>query len=199
MKRIFQHCILLAVAVFLGTTAPSFAQSDAPVAGEAIQPAATEDVRSVLREAVEVKDNIVAVDIRLTGENLLEVKITGFMKRERPRIKNVFLVGPGVGRLGPITRHDVLAGLEKDPPYSTRYHGLLDIGKGGKDTPEGTLARVAAQHELPIEKMREKIQKKKKAAYEYWVYMESATLGGTILRYKFSLDELPKLILEKTE
>ena len=152
----------------------------------------------VHREAINIQGDIVAVDIFLVGEDLLEAKVTGFMKQTRPRLENVILMGPGVGRLAPTTRQVLRAGLEEDPPYPTKRSGLLVMHQGSKQLAEGTLIRERFQYELPIEKMREGIQKKgRKANYEFVVTMTSANRGGDFKRYTFELETLPDLVLTR--
>ena len=189
MKKYFFLCGLFGIVTVLYGVPLSFSE-------EGLE----QEVRPVWREAVDIKGNIVAIDISLVGEDLLEAKVTGFMEQERPRLKNILLVGPGVGRLSPTTRKTILAGLEEDEPYPTRRSGLLVLNQGSKRTAKGTLTRERCQFTLPLEKMREKIIKKgKKAHYEFWVFLESSNRGGDFLRFKFDLDPLPELILAETE
>ena len=150
----------------------------------------------VHREAINMQGDIVAVDLSLVGENLLEAKVTGFMKQTRPRLENVILMGPVVGRLAPTTREVLRAGLEEDPPYPTKRSGLLVMNQGSKQLAEGTLIRERFQYELPVEKMRQAIRKKGgKARYEFVVTMSSANRGGDFKRYTFDLEALPQLLL----
>lgn len=191
-KSVLGKRIVLGVAtVFLSGATSAFAQSGEVPAGAEKYP--------VLREALNVQGSIVAVDISLLGEDLLESKVTGFMERARPRIRNVLVVGPGAGRLGPTTRDQVLADLEEDPPYPTRRAGLLDLRSGSEAVADGTLTRMRFRHELPVEKMREQIKRRKKINYEFWVYMESSQRGGRYRKYKFELERLPGLLLAGAE
>jgi len=157
----------------------------------------------VLREALNVKRNIVAVDVNYIGEDLLETKVIGFMIRTRPKLKSILVVGPGAGRLSPTARETVLAGTEEDPPFPTRRHGLIVMNQGSEDVADGTLHRERIQHVLPIEEMREKIKKARERGkdvhYEYWVYMESSNRGGEVLKFKFDLDELPDMIMARAD
>ena len=149
----------------------------------------------VHREAINLQGDIVAVEISLIGEALLEAKVTGFMKQTRPRLENVILMGPGVGRLASTTRQVLRAGLEEDPPYPTKRSGLLVMNQGNKQLAEGTLIRERLQYELPVEKMRQVIRKKGgKARYEFVVTMTSANRGGDFKRYTFELEELPETL-----
>ena len=153
-------------------------------------------VQAVHREAINIQGDIVAVDISLIGEDLLEAKVTGFMKQTRPRLENVILTGPAVGRLAPTTRQVVRAGLEQDPPYPTKRSGLLVMNQGSKQLAEGTLIRELFQYPLPVDKMKNEIRKKgKRAKYEFVVTMASANRGGDFTRYTFELEKLPELIL----
>ena len=150
----------------------------------------------VHREAINIQGDIVAVEISVVGEELLEAKVTGFMKQTRPRLENVILMGPAVGRLAPTTRQVLRAGLEEDPPYPTKRSGLLVMKQGSKQLAEGTLIRERFQYELPVEKMRQVIRKKGgKAKYEFAVTMSSANRGGDFKRYTFDLEELPKILV----
>ena len=152
-------------------------------------------VRAVHREAINIQGDIVAVDLSLVGEDLLEAKVTGFMKQTRPRLENVILMGPAVGRLAPTTRQVLRAGLEHDPPYPTKRSGLLAMNQGSKQLAEGTLIRELFQYQLPADKMKNEIRKKgKRAKYEFVVTMASANRGGDFTRYTFELEKLPELI-----
>lgn len=183
MRRYFLWGSLVAALFWI--TPPSFSE-------EATEP---KETIPVVREAVKIKEDIVAVDLSLAGE-VLEAQVTGFMEQERPKLSNVLLVGPGVGRLSPTTRRTVRAGLDTEPPYPTRRSGFLVLHQGSEREAKGTLTREHLQFILPLQKMRETIEKKGgKAHYEFWVLLESATRGGKIIRFKFDLDKLPELIL----
>jgi len=160
----------------------------------------SQEIRPVHREAIDIQGDIVAVETSLVGEDLLEAKVTGFMKQSRPRLENIVLMGPGVGRLSPTTRQVLRAGLEKDPPYPTKRSGLLVMNQGSERTAEGALIRERCQYQLPLEKVREAIRKKgEKARYEFEVKMTSANRGGNFKRYEFSLETLPELILSESQ
>ena len=179
---------LVMLSALAGESADEDPKAAAERSGEPLQP--------VHREAINIQGDIVAVDISLVGEDLLEAKVTGFMKQTRPRLENVILTGPAVGRLAPTTRQVVRAGLEEDPPYPTKRSGLLVMSQGSKQLAEGTLIRERFQYELPVEKMRQTLQKKGgKARYEFVVIMSSANRGGDFKRYTFDLETLPKQIL----
>ncbi len=173
------------------------------LAGPVFSARAAEEPVPVWREAVDVQGSIVGVDVYYVGENMLETKVIGFMQRTRPKLKSILVVGPGVGRLGPTTRKTLLAGLEKDPPFPTRHSGVIDMSEGSETVAGGTLSRERIQHLLPVEEMREEIEKLRKkgkdAHYEYWVYMESQQRGGEVLRFKFDLDKLPDIVLAHFE
>ena len=165
---------------------------DPGVSGERVE----KQVQAVHREAINIQGDIVAVDISLVGEDLLEAKVTGFMKQTRPRLENVILTGPAVGRLAPTTRQVLRAGLEQDPPYPTKRSGLLAMNQGSKQLAEGTLIRELFQYQLPVDKMKNEIRKRgKRATYEFVVTMASANRGGDFTRYTFELEKLPELIL----
>jgi len=159
-------------------------------------PSAWAEKRPVHREAINQQGDIVAVDLYLVGEDLLEAKVTGFMKQSRPRLENVTLQGPGVGHLAPSARQVLQAGLEEDPPYPTKRSGLLVMKQGSERLAQGTLIRELFQYELPVEKIKNQIRKRgDKVQYEFEVKMSSATRGGDFKRYKFDLEEFPELFL----
>ena len=157
------------------------------------------ETKPVAREALNIQRDIVAIDLVLNG-NVLQAKVTGFMHEERPKLANVLLVGPAVGRLSPTARKTVQAGLEEDAPYSTKRSGFLVLNQGSKDVAEGALTRERLEFVLPLQKMQDAIRKRgKKAHYEFWVILESATHAQQGVRFKFDLDELPELILAASE
>ena len=192
-QRLF---LFIVVAVGLIAT-PALAQSrssdeDPGVAGEV----GKVETRPVHREAINMQGDVVAVDLSLVGEDLLEAKVTGFMKQNRPRLENLILLGPGADRLAPATRQVLRAGLEEDPPYPTKRSGLIVMNQGSNQLQQGTLIREQCQYQLPFEKMRDQIKKRgNKAHYEFWVYMSSSNRGGDIKRYKFDLEKLPELLM----
>ena len=163
----------------------------------AVRPALAEKTaQPIHREAINIGGDIVAVDVSLVGKNLLEAKVTGFMKQTRPRLENVILMGPAVGRLAPTTRQVLRAGLEEDPPYPTKRSGLLVMNQGSKQLAQGTLIREHFQFELPAEKIKQAIQKRGgRVRYEILVTMSSANRGGDFKRYTFDLETLPQAIL----
>lgn len=191
-----QKLLLGLIAIELGVASPGLTEglSRDEDPGTAVEPSAAQGT-SVHREAINIQGDVVAIDISLVGEELLEAKVTGFMKQNRPRLENVILVGPGVGRLAPTTRQVLRAGLEQDPPYPTKRSGLIAMNQGNEQLQQGTLIRELFQYQLPVEKMREQVRKKGgKANYEFWVMMSSANRGGDFKRYTFELEALPGLL-----
>lgn len=143
----------------------------------------------VIREGKQLKKTTVAVEGYLY-DGILEVKVEARMYAERPKIIDVMLVGPRLGRVHYKTREDIPVSLEEEDPYLiTKVDGLISFSNRTKDkVPKGTLTKELFKIKVPVEK----IQPGKR--YQLWVEVESKRRGGRFPKFKFNLKKLPELI-----
>ena len=144
----------------------------------------------VIREGKQSKSNIVAVETYLI-DDVLEVTVEARMYAQKPKINDVILVGPRLGRIHYKTREIVYTTLEEEEPYPiTKQGGFIVFGKRTKTKkPKGTLTKELFKIKVP----KEKILPGKR--YQLWVEVESKTdSGGRPLRFKFDLKDLSQLI-----
>jgi hypothetical protein len=90
-------CLLALCVVFVSSLPAAFAQGEMDKEGTRI-----------LRKAKERGDTMVAIKAYLAGD-ILEVDIIAAMKGTKPRIYNLTLVGPGLGRLSAKERKVIFA------------------------------------------------------------------------------------------
>lgn len=148
----------------------------------------------LIREAKQVRQNIVAVEAYRIGE-ILEVKIKARMYSERPRIKNVLIVGPRLGRLSYKRKEELTLEFEEDKPFpTTKKGGFISFGKKKKTKqPEGTLTQELFRFQFPWEKI---VPKKR---YQLWVDIESKTRGGDRpMKFRFDLEKIHDIIPAKS-
>ena len=154
------------------------------------EPETTTERLLVIREGKQSRNNIVVVDVYLI-EDVLEALVGVRMYAEKPKINDVILVGPKLGRIHYKSRETVFAKVEEEEPYPiTKQSGIIVFGKRTKTKqPEGTLTKELFRIKIP----REKIVPNKR--YQLWVQVESKTrAGGTPLKFKFDLENLAELI-----
>ena len=144
----------------------------------------------LLREGKQSMRNIVAVEAYLIDDTL-EVLVEARMYAEKPKINDVILVGPKLGRLHYKTRETVYATAQEEEPYEiTKQDGLIALEKRKKvKEPEGTVTKELFKLKIPTDKI------KQGKRYQLWVQVESKTrAGGVPLKFKFDLKDLPELI-----
>jgi len=148
----------------------------------------------VFREAFEEHTGTVSVEAHLIGD-ILEVKATARIVRAKPKIENIILVGPKIGRMVPVTVKKVYATSEEEAPYITRKRGGLITFDDKKKTkkPKGSVDRKLATFKIN----KDKIIKGKR--YEVWVRVKKEGAGrrGKLTSYKFNLEKLPELVHNK--
>ena len=139
----------------------------------------------LLREAKEYRDSTVAVEAYLT-DNILEAKVTARMYGTKPKIHNVLVVGPKLGRLSIESKEVLLATVEDEEPYSTskKDKGFISFAREKTKQAEGTLTREMMVFEIP----RDKVMKGRR--YEFWVQIMSMQKGGKYKTFKFDLEDL---------
>ena len=156
-----------------------------------ISEVASEEKVLVLRQAREERGGAAMVEVHLVG-NVLEAKVSIRMFRTKPKIANVILVGPKIGRMSPTSIKEILATLEDEAPYETIKRGgfiTFDENKKTKDL-QGTVVRKMFKFKIPPEKIIPG------GKYQLWVKSkeEGYNRRGKRLSYKFDLEKLPQLI-----
>lgn len=144
----------------------------------------------LLRQAMQVEQNIVAVEAYCIGD-ILEVKVRVRMYSERPKITNVLIVGPKLGRLSYKRKKDLPLDFKDEEPYpAVKKGGFISFGKKQKiKQPEGTLTQELFKFEVPWKKI---VLNKH---YQLWVDIESKTRGGRRpMKFKFDLDKIHDVI-----
>ena len=170
--------ILLAIVILFGGLKYSYSQEQT----------GSEKVLAI-REAKQVRRDIVAVEGYLVN-NVLEVAVEVRMYGERPKITNVALVGPGVGRLSYTTKEEIPLALEEEEPYEiTKEGGFIKTSKRTRtDKPKGTLTEELFKIKIPPEKI---VPAKK---YQLWVDIKSKTRDARSQKFKFDLENFAELI-----
>jgi len=168
-------------------------------AGEEISAEAKEETKeemqgriSVIREAKIFRKKNVAVDAHLVDGDVLEIMVEARIYAQKPRINDVLVSGPKLGKEHYIARKTIVAGVDEPEAFEvTKEHGWLVFGKRKKVRElEGTLTKELFKIKIP----KEKIVCKKK--YQLWVEIESKTQGGRAEKFKFKLKDFPSLFHE---
>ncbi len=144
----------------------------------------------VIREGRQIRRDIVAVEASIL-DGIMDVKVEARMLRERPKISNVLLVGPRIGRVYYETKRVLPPIIEEEEPYPIRIAGgLISFGeKTETKKPKGTLAKELFKIRVPVKKI---IPGKR---YQIWVVLESKTRGGQGgEKFKFNLDNFSSFI-----
>lgn len=168
-------------------------------AGEEINIEAQEEVEagmsgrvSVIREAKIFRKKNVAVDAHLVDGEVLEIMVEARIYAQKPRINDVLVSGPKLGKERYIARKTIVAGVDEPEPFEvTKEHGWIVFGKRKKVRElEGTLTKELFKIKIP----KDKIVCGKK--YQLWVEIESKTQGGRAEKFKFKLEDFPSLFHE---
>jgi len=125
--------------------------------GEEIEEEVRKEVQGkipVIREAKLYKKDSVAVDAHLAGE-ILEIVVEARMYAQRPKINDVLVTGPKIGKLHYQARKTIVAGVEETEPFEvTKEHGLITFGKRKKVRElEGTLTKELFKIKIPNDKI----------------------------------------------
>lgn len=143
----------------------------------------------IIREAQEAGESYVAVEGRLV-DGIFEVIVTARMANTRPKIYNVIVVGPGLGRLSCESKQALLATAAEEKPFLTKKKDKAFINLTKEEefkVGKGTLTRESFTFRIP----RDRILKEKK--YELWVQIESMLEGGRYRTFKFALENFALL------
>ena len=144
----------------------------------------------VIREGKEIQKKTVVVEAYLKGD-ILEVEVGARILRERPKIHNLLLVGPGIGRVHYTTSEIVPPSTEEEAPYPiTRSGGLVSFGeKTEVKYPKGALSKRRFDIEVPVDKLVAG------GKYELWVDLRSKTRGGSRgKKFEFLLENFYELV-----
>lgn len=148
----------------------------------------------VIREAKDFRKAGVAVEGFLLGD-IFEVKVEARIVRQRPRISDVKVVGPILGRKSYQTKKSILAGIEESDPFeTTQEQGFFRTRSKRRKTKKlkGAVTKEVFKIQIPVEKI---IRGKR---YWLWVYVESKNEAGYEEMFKFELKDFPELIAEST-
>ena len=167
MKRIFAVLIILALVLN-----HSFAQ----------------EKTLVIREGKQVRRDIVALEGYLIN-NILEVAVEVRMYGERPKITNVALVGPGLGRLSYTVKEEIPLSLEEEEPYEIRKEGGIITTSKKKKTkkPTGTVTKELFKIKVPPKKILPDRE------YQLWVDVKSKTRDARPQKFKFKLKDFSEI------
>lgn len=148
----------------------------------------------VLNEAKDFRKAGVAVEGYLV-KDVFEVKVEARIFRQRPRIADVKVVGPKLGRKSYQTKESILAGVEEsDPIETTHEQGFFRTRSKRKTTKklEGAVTKELFKIKIPVDKI---VAGKR---YWLWVYVESKNEAGHEDMFKFELKDFPDLIAQST-
>ena len=165
------------------------ARKEASLEGTAGAKEEIQDRIPVIREAKIFRQKNVAVDAHLVKGEILEIMVEARIYSQKPRINDVLVSGPKLGKERYAARKTIVAGVDEPKPFEvTKEHGWVVFGQRKKVRElEGTLTKELFKIKIP----REKIVCGKK--YELWVEIESQTQGGRAEKFKFSLEDFPSL------
>ncbi|MCD6080000.1 MAG: hypothetical protein J7J54_00940 [Candidatus Omnitrophica bacterium] len=144
----------------------------------------------LLREAKQDKKTTVAVEVYLVDKDVVEVKVIARMYAQKPRIYNVIIIGPRLGRISPLTRETLPLGLEPTEPFPTKERkGFISFGPREKEKqPKGRLTQELLRFKIPLQRL---IPGKR---YQLWVKIESMAKGGKIHSFKFDIPDFAEVL-----
>lgn len=180
--RIFAGFIVVLTALMLiFHVCPSLSQDKNP-----------EGKSLLLRKAEQRKDTIVAVEAYIYG-NILEMTVSARMHGSKPKIFNINIIGPKLGRLSPLARQMIFADAEEEDPFLTEdlEGGHIRFSKKIKEAKaKGTLTKELITFKIPPDKI---VLGKE---YKLWIKVEGMQGATTIETFKFDLEGLDKLVLQ---
>jgi len=143
----------------------------------------------ILRQAQEVGKTSVAVEAYLAGD-VLEVTAYARMYGTRPKIYNLILVGPKLGRLSAQAKRTVYPKSEETEadltfPTTKMDSGIISFSKKTKDKKsEGALTRELYGFKIPVDKI---VPGKR---YELRILIEGMQNTGQKVSFKFEFKDL---------
>ncbi len=147
----------------------------------------------VVREAKQHRITTVAVEAYLISD-VLEVVVGARIHAQKPKILDVVLRGPGLGRRVHYKAKETLyATTQEEDPYSiTKLDGMIAFGKRTKTKkPKGRLTRELFKLQIPTDRV---VSGKR---YQIWVDIESMEKAGMGERFKFDIEDLAGLIAQQ--
>ena len=156
------------------------------------QEGASEKGRLILHQAKQYKKAQVGVEAHLKGD-ILEVMVATKVYADRPKIDNVIVVGPRLGRLAPKAKETLYAGERETAPFeATESRGLFGFGSRSKAREiKGALIRELFKFKIPPGRLI------KGRRYELRVRIDSQKIPGKFLKFEFELKDLARLMLEE--
>jgi hypothetical protein len=146
----------------------------------------------VLRQAQESGNTTVAVEAYLAGD-ILEATVYARMYGAKPRIFNIILAGPKLGRLSPRSKETIYPKAEEEEEVSFPTTDLVGTIRFSKRTQEkaasGTLTRELSKFKVPAQKI---LPNKR---YELRILVESMQNPGKTESFFFPLKDFDKLFL----
>jgi hypothetical protein len=175
MKTIF-----LSLAALLFFSPLSFCAEDDP-----------SDRIPVIREGQQLKTTIVTVEAWLAGQ-ILEVTVGVHRRRERMKVNDLVLTGPGLGKIRYRSRKSLPPSVEDEDEETfevTRLDGLIKFGSRTREkVPLGRLNRVLFKLKVPVDKI---VSGKK---YELVVEVESEEKAKRVPKFTFELEDFAEKI-----
>ncbi len=148
--------------------------------------------KMILRQAQERVHTTAAVEAYLTGD-VLEVTVYARMYAAKPKIFNVILVGPKLGRLSPRSKETLYPKAEEEDqemsfPTTDKEGGFIRLSKRTKDKiAKGALTRELSKFKIPTEKIQSK------GTYQLRILIESMQSPGKQESFIFPLEGFAQL------
>lgn len=150
----------------------------------------------VLRQAQKQGNTSVAVEAYLIGD-ILETTVYVRMYSSKPKIFNILLVGPKLGRLSPRSKTTLYPKVEEQEadltfPTTDIRGGHIRFSKRTEEkVSQGRLTRELAKFKIP----RKRILAKRR--YELRILVESMQRSGQTEYFRFPLKDFAQLFLEQ--
>lgn len=124
---------------------------------------------------------------------ILEVTVSARVYADRPKIDNVIVVGPRLGRLSAKAKTSLFATEEdEEEPEVTESRGLLGFGsRSTARKKKGVLVKERYKFKIPPKKI---VSGKR---YELRVKIDSPKIDSKSIRFKFELKDFARHVLEK--
>jgi hypothetical protein len=146
----------------------------------------------ILSEARQYGKASVSVEAYLK-DLILEVTVSARVYADRPKIDNVIVVGPRLGRLSAKAKTSLFATEEdEEEPEVTESRGLLGFGsRSTARKKKGVLVKERYKFKIPPKKI---VSGKR---YELRVKIDSPKIDSKSIRFKFELKDFARHVLEK--
>lgn len=146
----------------------------------------------ILREAKQYGKTNVSAQAYLK-DDILEVRVGARVYGDKPKIDNVLVVGPKLGRLSAKAKTTIYASEEAEAEIAvSESRGVLGFGARSEvRKKKGVLVREQYKFKIPKEKM---VSGKR---YELRIKIDSPKIDSKSIRFKFLLKDLARHILEE--